>query len=248
MHVHPEWFRDWFDSPYYHKLYFERDESEANAFISHLLDLLAPRPGSRMLDVGCGRGRHSRILAEKGFDVTGIDLAPSSIAHARRFENENLHFYVHDMRLPFWINYFDYAFNFFTSFGYFRTGREDGNAIRSICQSLHPKGCLVIDYLNIHFAAAHLQPHSVRRIDGTTYTLTKSYDGKHFYKRIRIEDETLDAPLEYTEKIAALTLTDFSRMLARYGFRVEQVFGDYLLGAFDQASSPRLLMIARKDK
>src|SRR4029077_10954842 len=106
-----------------HKLYFERGEEEASAFISHLLDHLRPASGSLMLDVACGRGRHSRILAEKGFDTTGIDLAEGSIEWALRYENDHLHFYQHDMRLPFWINYFDYAFNFFTSFGYFRTQR-----------------------------------------------------------------------------------------------------------------------------
>jgi 2-polyprenyl-3-methyl-5-hydroxy-6-metoxy-1,4-benzoquinol methylase len=74
-----EWFREWFDSPYYHKLYFKRNEQEAASFIHRLLTLLHPPPASRMLDVACGRGRHARILANQGYDVTGIDLAPSSI-------------------------------------------------------------------------------------------------------------------------------------------------------------------------
>ena len=90
----------------------------------HLLisssDHLQPGPVTAMLDVACGKGRHSRFLAEKGYDVTGIDLSEYSIGEALKYEAENLHFYRHDMRLPFWINYFDYAFNFFTSFGYFQ--------------------------------------------------------------------------------------------------------------------------------
>src|SRR5438309_821081 len=118
------WFKEWFNSPYYHKLYFERDEQEAAAFINRLIMHLQPVAQSTMLDVACGRGRHSKLLAAKGFDVTGIDLAPSSIAIAKQGEHEHLHFFQHDMRQPFWINYFDYAFNFFTSFGYFKTGRE----------------------------------------------------------------------------------------------------------------------------
>ncbi len=87
-----------------------------------------------MLDVACGRGRHSRILASKGFVVTGIDISFDSIAFAKQFENENLDFYQHDMRLPFRVNYFDYAFNFFTSFGYFKTRREHDDAIRTIAK------------------------------------------------------------------------------------------------------------------
>src|SRR5258707_9221558 len=98
------WYKEWFNSPFYHKLYFERDEEEAKAFLNKLIEHLRPRHGSRMLDLACGRGRHSRILASLGFDVSGIDLSPDSIAYAKKYEFEKLHFYIHDMRLPFWIN------------------------------------------------------------------------------------------------------------------------------------------------
>src|SRR5882762_9044446 len=77
--IAPDWYREWFDSPYYHKLYFERNEAEAAAFIHLLLTFLDPPPEARMLDVACGRGRHARILAAQGFDVTGIDLSGNSI-------------------------------------------------------------------------------------------------------------------------------------------------------------------------
>ena len=150
------WYKDWFNSPFYHKLYFERDEKEAAAFISTLIDHLEPAPGCYMLDIACGRGRHSRFLAEKGFNVTGIDISFASIAFAKKSENENLEFYQHDMRLPFRVNYFDHAFNFFTSFGYFKTRREHDDAIRTIANGLKPNGIFVIDYLNVHYSEDHL--------------------------------------------------------------------------------------------
>jgi len=105
------WYKDWFNSPFYHKLYFERDEIEAKDFIYRLINHLKPAQGSVMLDAACGRGRHSKILSSMGFRVTGIDIAPDSIEYALKFENDNLEFFQHDMRLPFRINYFDYAFN-----------------------------------------------------------------------------------------------------------------------------------------
>src|SRR5580700_7593458 len=113
--IAPDWFREWFDSPYYYRLYADRDENEAAGFIDRLLGLLGPPPGSEMLDLACGRGRHSRILARHGFEVTGIDLAPSAIAFAQQFANDHLRFYVHDMRHLLCTNCFEYAFNFFTS-------------------------------------------------------------------------------------------------------------------------------------
>src|SRR5215210_1771846 len=143
-----EWYKDWFRSPYYHKLYFDRDEAEAQQFIARLLHHLQPGNASRMLDVACGRGRHARFLATKGFDVTGIDISFENIEYAKQYESDRLHFYQHDMRLPSWINYFDYAFNFFTSFGYFATRREHDDAVRTLAQSLKKEGLLLIDYLN----------------------------------------------------------------------------------------------------
>jgi len=246
MNVPADWFRQWFNSPYYHKLYFERDEHEAASFIDSLLVYLQPASGSLMLDVACGRGRHARMLAAKGFDVTGFDLSPDSIDFARQFENDHLHFYEHDVRAPFWINYFDYAFNFFTSFGYFRTEREHHNAIRTISQSLKSNGVFVIDYLNAQYAEEHLVPESEKEIDGVHYHLTKKCDETHFYKKIIIADKTLKEPLEFVEKVEKFSLADFKRMLESNGFQIQQVFGDYLLQEYDEKRSPRLLLIAKK--
>src|SRR4051794_38221332 len=127
-----EWYVDWFNSPYYHKLYFEHDEKEARQFINRIILYLKPEPGNRMLDVACGRGRHSKCLAAQGFDVTGIDISPDSIQYAKQFENAHLLFYLHDMRLPAWINYFVFAFNLFPSFGYFLPRREHDDAVSII--------------------------------------------------------------------------------------------------------------------
>ena len=77
-----EWYKEWFSSPYYEILYHKRNEEEAAAFIQRLLQYLNPEPGSRMLDVACGKGRHSSELADMGFDVTGIDLSEPSISEA----------------------------------------------------------------------------------------------------------------------------------------------------------------------
>jgi SAM-dependent methyltransferase len=240
------WFKDWFNSPYYHHLYFNRDEAEAAAFINKLIGHLNPPPGARMLDVACGKGRHSLQLAGKGYDVTGIDLSEDSIKEARRFESENLHFYQHDMRLPAWILYFDYAFNFFTSFGYFKTQRENDNAIRTIAQSLKPKGVFVMDYLNVHYAEDHFVHQSEKEIDGINFLITKWYDENYFFKKIIVEDEALQEPLVFTEQVAKFSLGDFTDMFAYQGLQIKEVFGDYNFSNYDVKKSPRLIMLAEK--
>lgn len=240
------WFKNWFNSPYYHQLYFKRDEKEAAAFINRMIEHLKPMPGAEMLDVACGKGRHSIQLAGKGFTVTGIDLSEDSIREAKESESESLSFFVHDMRLPFRINYFDYAFNFFTSFGYFKTRREHDNAIRTIAQSIKPNGIFVMDYLNVHYAEDHLVHKSEKQIDDVNYYITKWFDETHFYKKIIVEDENLQEPLEYTEKVAKFTLGDFTEMFAYQGLQIQEVFGNYLFNDYDVKKSPRLIMIARK--
>jgi SAM-dependent methyltransferase len=240
------WYKDWFNSPFYHKLYFERDEKEANAFISKLIDHLRPAPKCYMLDVACGRGRHSRLLANKAFIVTGIDLSSDSIVYAKKFEQENLEFYQHDMRLPFRVNYYDYAFNFFTSFGYFKTRREHDDAVRTISNSLKPKGIFVIDYLNVHYAEEHFVNNEIKVIDKTTYEIHRWHDETHFYKKIIIHDPLLLHPIDYTEKVSKFSFGDFNDMLSYQGLQVQEVFGDFHLNSYDVRTKPRLIVIAKK--
>jgi ubiquinone/menaquinone biosynthesis C-methylase UbiE len=241
-----QWYEDWFNSPFYHKLYFERDEKEATAFIRKLAAHLRLDPENRVLDVACGRGRHSKILAQLGCDVTGIDISSESIHQAQQSGTDHLHFFVHDMRLPFWGNYFNYAFNFFTSFGYFRTRREHDAAIRTISRSLYPGGVFVIDYLNVHYAEDHLVTQETKQLNGTTYDIKRWQDELHFYKNIKISDSSLTKPVEYTEKVAKFSLGDFTDMLSFQGMQVEEVFGDYSLGAYDIRKTPRLIVVAKK--
>ena len=241
------WYKNWFNSPFYHKLYFDRDEQEADAFIKKLIAHLKPSPGSRMLDVACGKGRHSKTLASLGFEVIGIDISADSIAFAKQFEKDNLSFYVHDMRLPFWGNYFDHAFNFFTSFGYFNTRREHDDAIRTIAKSLRSGGIFVIDYLNVHYAEEHLVHNETKKIGDSLYDIQRWDDETHFYKKITVTDPYLSKPFENTEKVAKFSLGEFTEMLAFQHLQVREVFGDYQFNKYDVRKTPRLIVIASKE-
>ncbi len=242
-----EWYKSWFNSAFYHKLYFERDEKEAEAFINKLIRHLHPAAGSRMLDVACGKGRHSKTLAALGFSVTGIDISADSIAWAKQFEKENLDFFVHDMRLPAWGSYFDYAFNFFTSFGYFKTRREHDDTIRTIARSLKPGGQFIIDYLNVHYAEEHLKHADTKQIGDTIYTIHRWDDNTHFYKKITVTDPSLTTPMEYTEKVAKFSLGDFTDMLSFQGLQIQEVYGDYQFNSYNVRKTPRLIIIAQKN-
>lgn len=241
-----EWYKQWFNSPYYYKLYQHHNEEEAAQFIQVLLNYLNPPLSSKMLDVGCGTGRFSKILAAKGFDVVGIDISEAAINQARSSEQEHLHFYIHDMRLPFWMLYFHYAFSFFTSFGYFNTKRENENALRSVAQSLFHKGIFVIDYLNSYFAAQHLVPYEIKEESSLRFHIKRWVDEYFFYKEISVE--TNNGALQYltTEKVARFTLNNFTQMLQRQNMQVQDVFGNYQLKEYNLQQSERMIIVAKK--
>ena len=241
-----EWFKDWFNSPYYHILYENRDETEAAAFIDRLILHLLPKPDARMLDIACGKGRHSIQLANKGYAVTGIDISPSSILEAQSTPSENPEFFVHDMRHPFRINYYDYAFNFFTSFGYFDTYRDHLNAIRSMTLSLKKGGCFIMDYLNPSYIKKNLQPYSEVKKGSMVFHIERSHDQDYFYKKISIHTPDKPEPLIFMEKVANFDLNSFQNMFALNGLTLLNVFGDYSLHAFMENESPRMIMIFRK--
>ena len=60
-----EWFKNWFDSPYYHILYKKRDSIEAKFFIDNLINFLQVPNNSKIIDIACGKGRHSIYLEQK---------------------------------------------------------------------------------------------------------------------------------------------------------------------------------------
>ncbi|HET7699116.1 MAG TPA: class I SAM-dependent methyltransferase [Vicinamibacterales bacterium] len=241
-----EWFASWFDSPYYHRLYAHRDESEASRFVDALIARLGPGAGASVLDLGCGAGRHARRLADKGLDVTGLDLAADSIRAASLHAHERLRFARHDMRVPFGFDTFDIVFNLFTSFGYFERAEEHLAVVRNVSASLKPGGVFVLDYLNAARAAAQLTPYEAVERDGVRFRISRRADAAHIFKRIAVDAGSGAPVIEYEERVAAFSLEDFRLMFALYGLTIETVYGDYQLAPFEGASSPRLIVVASK--
>ena len=238
------WFSSWFDSPYYHELYAHRDDTEACAFIDTLLEHLAPVKGARMLDLACGKGRHSRFLAAKGFDVTGLDLAEHSILAARAYENDHLHFFTQDMRRPYAVNYFDYVFSFFTSFGYFQTEGEHLATLQNVATNLHPNGVFVMDFMNAARVVRTLEPNGEKMLHGVHYAWKKTVEEGRIIKRITITDG--GAVHHYHEEVRAFTYPDLERLFIAAGLRITAVYGNYALDPFDEATSDRLILESRK--
>lgn len=238
------WYEAWFDTPWYNLLYRHRDESEAIRFIDRLADYLRPEPDAEMLDLACGQGRHSRRLMQLGYSVTGIDLSPHNILAARAWENEFLSFYEHDMRKPFRINYFNYIFNFFTSFGYFEREQDNVDCLISARKGLVPGGRLIIDFLNVEYAFRHLVRSEERWEEGVRFQIERSFTGSHFIKTIRLQDGPIQRT--FSERVMALRFADFENYLQQAGLVLQDCFGTYELEPYEPENSPRLILIANK--
>ncbi|GAA3938665.1 class I SAM-dependent methyltransferase [Hymenobacter algoricola] len=245
MSTEIEWFSTWFDSPYYHLLYRDRDQQEARDFIDALLVHLHPKPGTRLLDLACGKGRHAIYLSEKGYDVTGVDLSPESIVYARQFAQPQLHFEVHDMRDPLPWGPFDFIFNLFTSFGYFAEETENVVALRSAAAALRPGGKMVIDFMNTERAVFELVGREEKTVDGITFHLRRHLDNGFIVKEIRFTDPEGRAQF-FEERVRALRRVQFEEYFLMAGLRLAEVLGDYHLTPYDGHRSPRMIFVLKK--
>ena len=81
---------------------------------------------------------------------------------------------------------------------------------------------------------------------GILYRVSRWSDAAAIHKQIVVDDPASPGPVAFVERVTKLAARDFARLFARAGLVVEAVFGDYALGAFEPAVSPRLILVARK--
>ena len=238
------WFINWFDSPYYHVLYKNRNTKEAQFFIDNLISRLKISQGIRLLDIACGKGRHSIYFNKKGINVVGIDLSKNNITIAKKNECETLQFVVFDMRKVFRKNTFDIVTNLFTSFGYFEKDEDEQKSITAMALNLKKGGVLIIDFMNVKKVIKNLIVSETKKVDNITFEIKRSVKNKYIMKDIQISEN--GKRLCFQEKVKALTLTDFSKLIHTAGLKIIDIFGDYKLEEFDASKSERLIIICKK--
>ncbi len=234
------WFASWFDTEYYHILYKDRDYNEAQLFMDNLTQYLNLPEDAKILDLACGKGRHSVFLNELGYQVTGVDLSENSIKAAQEKSNERLVFKVHDMREPLTEKY-DAIFNLFTSFGYFNDDADNLKTLSAIKESLTEYGFACIDFMNVDYVIENLVPTEIKTVDGIDFNIKRYVKDNHIFKEIAFNADGKDH--FFTEKVQALRLEDFETIMNDAGIYLLDTFGDYKLKKFYKNQSKRLIMI-----
>jgi SAM-dependent methyltransferase len=240
------WYEGWFDSDAYDLVYDHRDEDEAARLVDLIEREIAPAPDARILDVGCGRGRHARIFARRGYNVTGIDLSEEAITEARAQADAgalDITFERGDMRDPYCTACMDGVVNLFTTFGYFATDAENRRALAAMTQALRPGGWFLQDFLNAPQVADTLVPSTTRTVEGVTIEERRWIEDERINKEITLSRN--GTATTYKESVRLYTLDDLRTLYDAVGLDLVATFGDYD-GGPHTPDSPRLLLYARK--
>ncbi len=243
--ISKDWFKNWFNSHYYLLLYKHRDLEEARKFF-HLIKHIVPiQKDWKILDFCCGYGRLSKILAEEGYHVTGVDLSDFLIEKAKEnFKIQNLKgdFKICDIRDFKEVEKYNLALSFFTSFGYF-SDEDNKKAFINLCSSVIKSGWIVFDYFNPDFVTKNLNEFEKSTFDTFDVIIRRNINNNRVNKIITIIKDAHTE--EFAESIRIYTRGELVSLFEENNFIVKGIYGDYD-GSTLLESSPRLIIFAQK--
>lgn len=242
MDTKTDWFSSWFNTPFYHILYKNRNDEDAQFFMRNITSFLNLPKTYHIADLPCGKGRHSVYLNSLGYKVTGADLSENSIIHAKQFENDSLNFEVWDMRKPF-ENTYNAIFNLFTSFGYFEDDNEDLLILENMKNGLKEDGTIVLDFLNVEKVKSNLVKEETKLVDDINFHIKREIKDGFIQKHISFTAD--EKQYNFTEKVKFLNLEKMQSYFEKAGLKIEHIFGNYALEPFNKETSDRLILIAK---
>lgn len=225
---------DDYHGPRYLDLHLPLLTDEVNiADVNFMLDVLNISKGSSILDLPCGFGRHSNLLAEKGYQVTGMDFKSHFIELAQKNSEEKglagkVNFILGDMRKLEFENQFDAVINFFTSFGYFDDG-ENFDTLKGMAKSLKIGGKLLIDMINREWAINMTRENGLIWLlypDNKVFLANNKFD---ILKGRWISEQVIVDKGESTDQhqdIRLYSYTEYQFLLNVVGMKIIAAYGD----------------------
>lgn len=246
------WFETWFDTPLYEALYAHRDYAEALKLAKLIQSCFPPESHPEVVDIACGRGRHSFNLATLGYSVTGVDLSQNAIRQAKavateKFSGLPLTFYTHDMREPLGRTW-PLAVNLFTSFGYMPDDDQNFAFLKNMAGAVALNGAFVLDYLNPSFVQATLIAEEMKTISGYELHIRRSIEDKTVSKSMTFRSTETGQIQTFTERVMLYDQPWFEQAFGKLGLKLCAVYGDYSGQPFfeQEADSPRMILMAEK--
>lgn len=237
------WYREWFGQDYL-DLYAHRDRGEAERAVEAVVGWLGPERPRAVLDLACGAGRHTEALRRRGLRALGVDLSLTLLA-----TRPDLPRVRGDMRcLPFAAASFDWVLNFFTSFGYFESERENFRVLEEIVRLLTPGGRFLIDFLNRDRVLGELTPYDAVEEEGRRIEIQRWYDPAscRINKRITVRPDD-GPPRTYLESVRAYSREEVTIGLSWAGLHVDATYGNFQGAPFER-DSERLILVGRRPR
>lgn len=244
------WYKDWFSSKFYLKLYKHRNDEDARNLVNLIQRTIPIKKDDKVLDIACGAGRHSLELAKRGYNVTGIDLSKFLIAEARKACKKaeekplNVHFLIKDMRHFNFKGKFDLAVNLFTSFGYFEDDKENFSVIGNASSSIKKGGWFVLDYINRDYLIDNIVPYSRNKIGNEVMHQRRSIKDDFVTKKIRIVSWKRE--LNFKEVLKLYTFSELEKAFKSFNLKIINKYGDYFGNPYNLKKSKRLIIFAKK--
>lgn len=238
------WYEEHFQEDYL-DIYKQRDDA-AEQELDALLSFIPKKSNQRVLDLCCGYGRHTRFLASRGFNVTGVDLSAPLLREAiNQSLNLPIQYMRCDMRKVPFSEEMDLVVNLFTSFGYFDEDIENEKVFACVSRSLKQYGYFIFDYLNPDFVIKELIPFSKDIIGDKEITQYRNVENGRVMKTINIKS-TNSSEKNYQENVKLYRLSELKRMVERNNLTILQALGSYSAEPFDESKSPRMILICQK--
>jgi SAM-dependent methyltransferase len=241
------WWEANFDRDYLAR-YAHRDDAEARLAIDLLAQHGTFAGSARILDLGCGAGRHLAELRRRRVAAFGLDYSRDLLAVAAQVGRAPV--VRGDMRaLPFVAGSFGAAIQMFTAFGYFEADAENRAVLAEVARVLAPAGHYALDLMSrgSALAAAARGDESRDLGDGRLVLERRRFDSA----RSRIEKEVVITAgagerRQRFESVRVFTRDEIETWLRDAGLAPLAAFGDYGGAPFDEATSPRLLVLAQR--
>jgi SAM-dependent methyltransferase len=214
----------------------------------HLLALVSLQPGARILDLGCGVGRHSVELAGQGFVVTGVDRVPAFLERGKELAREagvNVEFIQADMREFTRPGAFELALSLSNSFGQFRDPKEEKRTLENIFLSLARGGSLVLEITGKEVMKCLFRPEDSYGDANTRCLEERRVLGDWEFVETRLEITRGSETAGFVYSYRLYSAREISALLESVGFSEVKVFGSLEGSLYDKDAS-RLVLVAKK--
>lgn len=217
------------------------------AFLKKILDL--PR-NSKILDLACGTGRHSKVLAEAGFDVTGIDISQDCIDLAKKNNSvAGVSYHLGNMEnLSAYKNKFDCVVNLFSSFGYFSTDAENEAVLVEMINTIKPGGKLILNTINRDWLLSIYKPAFWFKVGSILTVNAGNYDPKTHYNEsyMTLKDEdTGETTLNY-HRMRLYSIDEMKHLFEKNGLQQIKIFGGFCEEISDKFKSSHPVYVGVK--